>query len=297
MSFFENLNNNFNRYLVPTLITVLGIMILWYGVTPDEKTGDKQNTWFILGGVALSIAGILSILYVADIITKPINLILTFGVMPITIGVFGYYNYRSVKMDLEFTERKEMMRVEIKQRLIDIRDAQVEFRLVYGKYAQSMDELKAFIKNGKAMNIIKEGSIPDKVEDWHWDSLRTWYPKEEKYKNKPEKLSEFEAWKLGIIKRDTTYEPVVNKVFLNEKKASKRISRYRFEVDSLDVAPFTGGKKKIVFKTNTVFKNGVELPVFEAKWFLQSSRLNPDKYDTLKVGSLKEPTTNGNWDE
>ena len=295
MSFFENLTNNFNRYLVPALIALIGILILWYGVTPDEKTGDKQNTWFMLGGLALTTAGILSLLYVVDIITKPINLILTFGVMPITIAVFGYYNYRSVKEDLEFTEKKEMIKTEVKQRLIDIRDAQVEFRLVYNRYAKDMNELKTFIRDGKAMNIAKEGSIPDKIEPWMIDSLRAWDP--EKYKDTPEKLTEAEGVRLGIIKRDTTYEPVINKIFLNEKKSSKRISRYAFSLDSLDIAPFTGGKKKIVFKTGTVNRNGVDLPVFEAKWYLQNSRLNPDKLDTLKVGSMKEPTTNGNWDE
>lgn len=295
MSFFENLTINFNRYLIPVILTMLGLMIIIFGTTADPETGDKQNTWFLLGGIALAVAGILSILYVADIITKPINMVLTFGVMPITIAVFGYYNYRSVKMDLEFTARKEMIKTEIKQRLIDIRDAQVEFRLVYSRYAKSMDELKTFIREGKAMNITKEGSIPDYIRDEWVDSLRAWDPV--KYKDRPEKLTEAEGVRLGIIKRDTTYEPVVNKIFLNEKKASKRISRYAFSLDSLDIAPFTGGKKKIDFKVGTVSKNGVDLPVFEAKWYLQNSRLNEGKFDTLKVGSLKEPTTNGNWDE
>lgn len=295
MSFFENLNNNFNRYLIPAILTFFGLIIILFGTTPDAETGDKQNTWFLLGGIALTVAGVLSILYVADIISKPVNLVLTYVVMPVTIGIFSYYNYRSVKMDLEFSERKEMMRTEIKQRLIDIRDAQVEFRLVYNRYAKSMEELKTFIRDGKAMNITKEGSIPDYIRDEWVDSLRAMDPV--KYKDRPEKLTEVEGVLLGIIKRDTTYEPVVNKIFLNEKKASKRISRYAFSVDSLDIAPFTGGKKKITFKASTVTKNGVELPVFEAKWYLQNSRLNEGKYDTLKVGSLKEPTTNGNWDE
>jgi LPXTG-motif cell wall-anchored protein len=295
MSFFENLTINFNRYLIPVILTGLGLMIIVFGTTADAETGDKQNTWFLLGGIALTVAGILSVLYVADIISKPINLALTFGVMPITIAVFGYYNYKSVKMDLDFTARKEIIKTEVKQRLIDIRDAQVEFRLVYNRYAKDMNELKTFIRDGKAMNITKEGSIPDYIRDEWVDSLRAWDPV--KYKDRPEKLTEAEGVRLGIIKRDTTYEPVVNKIFLNEKKASKRISRYGFSIDSLDIAPFTAGKKKIDFKTSTVFKNGVELPVFEAKWFIRNSRLNEDKYDTLKVGSLKEPTTNGNWDE
>lgn len=294
MSFFEDLNYTFNRYLVPVLITALGLMIVIYGAKTSE-TGDTQNSWFLLGGIALSVCGVLSILYVADIISKPINMILTFGVMPITICVFGYYNYRSVKMDLEFTEQYDMKKTEIKQRLIDIRDAQIEFRLIYNKYASSMDELKNFIKNGKAMSIAKEGMMPDKIEQWMIDSLRAWDP--EKYKNTPERLNEAEGVRLGIIKRDTTYEPVINKIFLNEKKSSKRVSRYPFSVDSLDIAPYTNGKKKIDFAVGTVTKNGAELPVFEAKWYLQNSRLNEHKFDTLKVGSLKEPTTNGNWDE
>jgi len=295
MSFFDNLTSHFNRYLIPVILTFFGLIIIMFGTTADAETGDKQNTWFLLGGITLTVAGLLSILYVADIISKPVNLVLTYVVMPITIAIFSYYNYQSVKMDLDFTAKKEIIKTEIKQRLIDIRDAQVEFRLVYGKYAKDMNELKGFIKNGKAMSIIKEGSIPDYIRDEWVDTLRAIDPV--KYKDRPEKLTEVEGVLLGIIKRDTTYEPVVNKIFLNEKKASKRISRYPFNVDSLDVAPFTGGKKKIDFKASTVFKNGVELPVFEAKWYLQNSRLNEGKYDTLKVGSLKEPTTNGNWDE
>lgn len=295
MSFLENFNVNFNRYLIPGLITVLGLYVLMLGMKEDPESGVKQAGWFMLGGAALLFAGIVSILYVADIINRMANMILTFGVMPIGIITFGYYNYRSVKEDLEFTAKTEMMRVEVKQRLIDVRDAQVEFRLIYGKYAKSLDELKAFVREGKAMNITKVGSIPDYIRDEWVDSLRAWDP--EKYKDRPESLTEAEGVRLGIIERDTTYEPVLEKIFLNPKKAEKRISRYPFSIDSLGVAPFTGGKKNVDFALGTVFKNGVEHPVFEAKWYVQNSRLNEGKYDTLMVGSLKEPTTSGNWSE
>jgi hypothetical protein len=153
--------------------------------------------------------------------------------------------------------------------------------------------LRKFIKEGKTINVKKEGDVPEKVTDEIWAKLKETFPNDKKYKDRPDKLTEYEAMKLGYIKRDTTYEPVITRLFLNpeaEKRRSAKSIYPVFDVDSIGILPFSGGKE-IYMKTGKISKNNIET------WVILIKDPRPVGKDTLMIGSLTDVNTNGNWGE
>ncbi|MCX7862555.1 MAG: hypothetical protein N2449_06130 [Bacteroidales bacterium] len=96
----------------------------------------------------------------------------------------------------------------------------------------------------------------------------------------PDTLTEEEAVKLKIVYRDTIYIPIRDTLFPKN-----------FIADSLKYVPFGGG---ITFKMQAgevVTGSKVKVKVFEVK--------DPKPFDPtfqLKVGSLTEASTAGNWE-
>ena len=112
-------------------------------------------------------------------------------------------------------------------------------------------------------------------------------------------MTEKEAIKLGIIKRDTVYIPVKDSICKN------------FDPDSLRKVPFVGADFELGATILTSSSN-LAIPVFEAKvankvylkGLDEQQRINKDnlaiklgRYPGLKVGSLEEANNNaGNWE-
>ncbi|MFN3341642.1 MAG: hypothetical protein ACK40M_03035 [Flavobacteriales bacterium] len=290
MNALKNIGYLAGKYFAQILVITLGLVVLMIGMKTDPETGFKQNNLFVLGGVALLLAGTISTLYVAEVINRMLHTIFLYVLLPIGVITYGYLDYKSIMDEVEYRERVAMVNRETQQRLKDIRDAQVEFRAMYNRYAPSFDSLRWFIQEGRAMVINRLGDVPDKLSEEQFKFLG--------YKEHPEKMiSEVEAWKLakaGLLpnfNRDTTYNSVMEKIFLSNKALANRDSDYKFSVDSLDVAPYSGGMK-FTMETGMIKKNNIDVPV------LLIVEPNPfDKDKPLTVGSLTDVTTNGNWGE
>lgn len=280
----------FNKYLAQILVIALGILVIVIGTTPDENTGARQNSLFLLGGVAMLMAGIISTLYVGEVINKMLHNVMMFVVLPVGVIAYSWFDYRSIKDEVDLRNRIVQTEREVKQRLKDIRDLEVEFKNEYGRYTNNFDSLKWFVREGKTKIILRVGDVPEKIDIDMAKFLG--------YKEIPTTvISEVEAWKLaqaGYIKgfkRDTTYHSVMDKIFNNDKALGSRNSDYKFNVDSLEIAPYSGGMK-FILETSVIKKNNIDVPVF------QITEPNPFKKDApLQVGSLTEVTTNGNWGE
>lgn len=292
MNQFKTLGLFFRQYLFQIFLVTLGLYLIKVGYTPDEKANLPQNGWFKAGGFAVLGAGIVSTLYVAGIINKIIHNAFMYLVLPVGVVAFAYLDFRSINDEIKFRAMQKEIQREIKQRLRDIRDAQVEFKNKYGKYAADFAELKKFILTDKTITVKKIGDIPDKITQEMLDSLGL--------EQAPDKgLTEVQAWilsKKGVIKgfaRDTTYQSVMELLFTNEKARATRSadSKYAFNIDSLDIVPFTGGKGKFQMKTDFLTKNNMQVPVFLV---MELETINKD---TLLVGSLTEASTSGNWGE
>lgn len=287
---FKSIGLILNKYLAQILTILVGLGILMIGMSPDAETGLQQNSLFTLGGVGLIIAGIISTLYVAELIGKIPHAILMYAVLPILLISYTYMVDRSIEGEIEYQNLIAKTQKEAKQRLKDIRDAQVEFRNKYGYFAPSMDSLKWFVKEDKAMDIRRFGDVPTSIDIEMAKALGM--------KEIPERtITEKEAWILvqkGFIpandfRRDTTYQPVMEKLFMNDKARGNRQSIYPFNIDSFDIAPY--GLGKLLMFTGKIQKNGIDVPVLLIK------ESHPITKDTLIVGSLTEVNVNGNWGE
>jgi hypothetical protein len=289
---YENISKEFIRYLDTLILLFLGSVMMSIALYKDPDTNFTQNSLFMAGAIALLGMSVISFLYVKDIINKALRIIL-FGVLFTLCVVYAYLDFKSINDKIQHDAMVERIEKEVKQRLKDIRDAQLEYMRVNGVYAQDYATLRKFIKEGKTINVKKEGDVPEKVTDEIWAKLKETFPNDKKYKDRPDKLTEYEAMKLGYIKRDTTYEPVITRLFLNpeaEKRRSAKSIYPVFDVDSIGILPFSGGKE-IYMKTGKISKNNIET------WVILIKDPRPVGKDTLMIGSLTDVNTNGNWGE
>lgn len=252
----NQLSQNFGKFLFPGALVLTGIVILAIGGS------QGQNGSFMLAGVAILVVGVIALLYALGKITKQLQTILSVAMIVIAVAL-GYYDYRSIKDEIDFANKKKQVYSEVIQRLKDIRSAQLAHKKHNNTFAPDFDSLLTFIKEGKLPIIKAIGSIPDSLD-----------------------ITEEEAIKQGIIVRDTIMVSVLDKVFLNEDAQEDR--DYRFQLDSLPYAPYSGAK--FYMKTDLIDQGGVKTPVLLLK------DMKPfDKTDTLMVGSLTDANTSGNW--
>src|SRR6056297_3442150 len=98
----------FGQYFFPGFLVIIGLLIL--------ITGTQQNWMFKLGGAAIAIVGIVSVLKIAGYITQGISII----VMVITVlGSAGlaYLDYYSIDSRLDYLKKKDMIASHVIQRL------------------------------------------------------------------------------------------------------------------------------------------------------------------------------------
>lgn len=187
-------------------------------------------------------------------------------VLALAIVVLGYLIYDSIMEPVRFNKEAARREARIIDRLKDIRTAQIAHRTRYGTFLGDLDSLVQFVKNDSIIILRAIGTVPDT-------------------------LTEAEAVRLGIVQRDTFWMPARDTLLKHAK----------YPVDSLPFIPFSGGKK-FVMEAGMIERGLVQLPVFEAL-------TTPDEYlkdlpyliyytrlDGLKVGSLVEASTDGNWE-
>lgn len=179
--------------------------------------------------------------------------------------VLAYLVYDSVNSRIVFEEKLGYRQGVVVEKLIDIRTAQTEFKSEKKRYAKTFDELLNFVKYDSISLIKAIGTVPDT-------------------------LTEQQAVEMGIVSRDTTMIAVIDTVLKG------------VNIDSLKFIPFSGGE---IFKIDAakIEKNKVNVNVFEvsAKYGqflkgLNTKNENIDLEKDLKVGSMEDPTTSGNWE-
>lgn len=179
--------------------------------------------------------------------------------------VLAYLVYDSVNSRIVFEEKLGYRQAIVVDKLIDIRTAQTEFKAEKKRYAKTFDELLNFVKYDSISLIKAIGTVPDS-------------------------LTEQQAVEMGIVSRDTSMMAVIDTVLTG------------VNIDSLKYIPFSDGEE---FKIDAakIEKNKVKVNVFEvsAKYgqFLKgmdTKNENIDLEKDLKVGSMEDPTTSGNWE-
>lgn len=195
----------------------------------------------------------------------------------IVVLFLGYKVYDSIMQPVRFkkawTDREKV----IINKLNSIKELQIEYRKINGKYTGSFDTLINFYENDNMPVVMKNGTIPDT-------------------------LNEEQALEMGIITRDTSLVPIKDTLLLGVENLN---------IKNLAVVPFTHGKVKFEMEASTVDRANFKVPVFEVKCYkkdylaeikdqdLLQNQLKimeeDDKFPGLILGSLTEPSTDGNW--
>ena len=183
-----------------------------------------------------------------------------------------YLVYKSISEPVVFENTRKEREVEVIQRLKDIRTTQTIFKQTYNRYTGSFDSL---------IDFVKVGMLP--VVNIKPDPNDTTFTK--------------------TINDTVDYIPVVDSLFRG---------RTNFTVDDLRYVPFSENNHvEFELQAGFITRGGLKVAVFEAKtpfwsylYDLDPQRVNNlraeqedlDKYAGLKVGSMDEPSTSGNWE-
>lgn len=190
-------------------------------------------------------------------------------VLGIAIVVLSYFIYSSIMGRIEFEKLAKERRNAVIERLKDIRTAQIAYKNANGQFAKDFDKLIGWIKNGKIQVIKQIGDAEDSL-----------------------------AVARGEVIRDTVYIPAIDTVF----SATYIGNRKNFNLDQLPVIPNSDGDK-FEMDAGEITRNNVKVKVFEvfAPFTSVYKGLETDKHsikmdDGLRVGSMTDPSTNGNWE-
>ncbi len=190
-------------------------------------------------------------------------------VLLLAIVLLGYILYEIIQEPIRFEALKEKRYTQIKNRLDQIRDVQKTYRAEYSEFAPDFNTLIAFVDTGKESIIERK------------DSTFMYY--NETYQKDMEK--------------DTTIVRVIGFRSVKESLFGKN-----FDSQNLRYIPLTDNKE-IEMEAGKIKVNDLVVPVFEARAPNDKIFYDVlDEYDqyidedyALKVGSMTEPTLNGNW--
>ena len=187
---------------------------------------------------------------------------------------------KSIQAPIKFNAEQKMRETKVVEHLIDIRNAEVLYKNANNKYTDSFDTLIMFCQTAEIpiVNII-----PDPT--------------------------------------DTTFTRTINDTidFIKVMDSIKG-KRADFNINKLGVVPFSNPEKPFELEAGTIERNGIKIPVFEARtpyevylatpgadfsekeWNqrrdnIKAEKENINRYAGLKVGSMEEATTDGNWEK
>ena len=207
---------------------------------------------------------------------KKITLIL----IPVNI-ILAFFVYNSISSEVEFNKIAKERIAENVQKLKDLRTLQIAYKRENEAFADNFSSLMNFLQNDST-RIVKMEGVNDTLIDG-------------------EEISDELALKLGLIKRDTIYVSAMESIF-DENYINSRDNNYPFDINSLNIIPFTD--KQYNIDANVIEKGKVSVQVFEISatykdifYGLDAENKKYDLNSLLKVGSMTEASLNGNWGE
>ena len=201
--------------------------------------------------------------------------------LAVAVVLLAYMCYRSVMGPIEFDKTREQRENLIKARLIDIRKAQIEYKNIHKVHAANFDELSKFLKDEKLPFLIKEGVLTDEQLE--------------------KGMTEKEAVKKGLIRRDTVWVTAVDTLFGKGYNVDDLRNVPGANVQfTMDTATLTSGSGYTV----KVFQCGVQYDDYlgdldkQLVYNLKDKAEKMNKYQGLRVGSIEEINNNaGNWED
>ena len=201
--------------------------------------------------------------------------------LAVAVVLLAYMCYRSIMGPIEFKDERDRRENLIKARLIDIRKAQIEYKNIHKVHAANFDELSKFLKDEKLPFLIKEGVLTDEQLE--------------------KGMTEKEAVKKGLIRRDTVWVTAVDTLFGKGYNVDDLRNVPGANVQfTMDTATLTSGSGYTV----KVFQCGVQYDDYlgdlnkQEVYNLKDKASKMGKYAGLRVGSVEEINNNaGNWED
>ena len=187
---------------------------------------------------------------------------------------------KSIQAPIKFSNEQKMRETQVVERLIDIRNAEVLYKNANSQYTNSFDSLIMFCQTAE-IPIVKIVPDPD----------------------------------------DTTFTRTINDTLGFVKVMdSIRGKRNNFNINDIKFVPFSQPQQQFELEAGLIKRNGIDIPVFEARTPYEVYLANPgssfsekewnqrrdnakaeresiNRYAGLKVGSMEEATTDGNWEK
>jgi hypothetical protein len=300
------------KLLFPIMIAVAGLALLIVGLQIDEIANERQSSWFLYGSFAILAAGLISILYVIEVINRVVHLSLLM-ILLVSCIIMAVLSYSSLMRTIEMNAKYEKYVKQNVQKLKDIKKVQEEYKTKYARYPSSLDSLEYFLLNESIIKTVpvypyKDSvpavtSIPDRQPN-DIEIARLGYDRlnDADLDKIMDGIDEDEAILLGYLKIDTIYTPVYDNIFEKEKK--KNESRvYPFDYTKfLDVyvdEDDKNGPRRFAYRfkstridsvtVDTKFKVLDPTPYHHVKGDLQPR-------DTLYMGDMNRGGTTGSWE-
>lgn len=187
---------------------------------------------------------------------------------------------KSIQAPIKFNNEQKARETKVVERLIDIRNAEVLYKNANNKYTADFDSLIQFCQTAE-IPIVK--IVPDPT--------------------------------------DTTFTRTINDTLGFVKVMdSIKSTRENFNINDLKYVPFAENQQQFELEAGMIKRNGIDIPVFEARtpyevylatpganfnereWNQRRDNAKAEKesinrYAGLRVGSMEEATTDGNWEK
>ena len=201
--------------------------------------------------------------------------------LAVAVVVLAYMCYRSIMGPIEFKDERDRRENLIKARLIDIRKAQIEYKNIHKVHAANFDELSKFLKDEKLPFLIKEGVLTDEQLE--------------------KGMTEKEAVKKGLIRRDTVWVTAVDTLFGKgynvDDLRNVPGANVQFTMDTATLTSGSGYTVK-VFQCGVLYDDYLGDLNKQEVYNLKDKASKMGKYAGLRVGSVEEINNNaGNWED
>ena len=201
--------------------------------------------------------------------------------LAVAVVLLAYMCYRSNMGPIEFKDERDRRENLIKARLIDIRKAQIEYKNIHKVHAANFDELSKFLKDEKLPFLIKEGVLTDEQLE--------------------KGMTEKEAVKKGLIRRDTVWVTAVDTLFGKgynvDDLRNVPGANVQFTMDTATLTSGSGYTVK-VFQCGVLYDDYLGDLNKQEVYNLKDKASKMGKYAGLRVGSVEEINNNaGNWED
>ena len=215
-------------------------------------------------------------------------------------------NFRSVMSPIKFEETRAKRDSAVINRLIDIKNAEVEYYRANGKYTNSFETLIDFVKTQKVYTVKKAYELNDRqlekvaeieknrrkvreisISPDEADQIVLGILKNAEKKNDWKVINELNALNaeggdIRSFRRDTTWVSLIDTLYHNPN----------FPIDSLPYIPYGKGEKFTLLTDSIAKAGGGHTQLFEARADFSQylTGINDQEYDNYILGVKKKVT-------